>query len=146
MHRKMPGHIETEKTFSSRSPKTSRDTPIHLFDLKIHKNIRPFESDMPTTFFLEPRPYVFSRRKRFGRTKIENIRSKRRDRVGGAFERFSQKSRPLTPPYVRFRIRRFQEDFSSVFPTIRDYSHGLFNSSFVKTRQGFRLSSIRREN
>ena len=68
LHRKMPGHIETEKTFSSRSPKTSRDTPIHLFELKMPQNIRPLESDKPTTFFLEPRPYVFSRQKRFGRT------------------------------------------------------------------------------
>ena len=40
---------------------------IHLFDLKTPQNIRPFESDMPTTFFLEPRPYVFFVEKRFGR-------------------------------------------------------------------------------
>ena len=46
-------------------PTKRRETPpIHLFDLKTPQNIRPLESDMPTTFFLEPRPYVFSREKR----------------------------------------------------------------------------------
>ena len=61
--------ISKQKKPSLHGPQKRRETPtIHLFDLKIPQNIRPFESDMPTTFFLEPRPYVFSRQKRFGRT------------------------------------------------------------------------------
>ena len=57
-----------KKNLSLLGPAKRRETPpVHLFDLKTPENIRPFESDMPTTFFLEPRPYVFFVEKRFGR-------------------------------------------------------------------------------
>ena len=61
-------HTVQKNSFSFGVRKRRETSPIHLFDLKTPQNIRPLESDMPTTFFLEPRPYVFSRGKRFGRT------------------------------------------------------------------------------